>query len=707
MKNYLKNYFKKGNNTLEKFILSIIISFVIATIYTIVQPIFIIDRIILVTLALMFIFLHGIIKLEKIYLFIYKFRYHISLVILILYTLCEYSGSSIGAYSSYVQPRSGGEYFMPVLGEYRYIRGDEWTVNTPIFVSQGIDKDTPYAYYNDNLRGTMTDMFCVVSPAVNDILCIAKPFNLSFLILGIAKGISILWIGKWLALILVSFEFFMMLTERKKLLSLLGMILVVFSAATQWWNMTDLITWGLLALLAVDKYLRTDSIRMKLLCGFGIFISAISFAFMMYPAWQIPFLFIYIVIFISMWFKNKDMYKLHKIDFFIIFVVLLGIVAIILRYIHMSYDALYVTMNTAYPGERFEIGGGGVDVLFSYVYSFLFPYISIANPCEWSGMLSFYPIPMILAAIYLIVNVNKDRRKHIVFLLPLLALSVIFSIFSLFETNEVLAKLTLLYMVPGKRLAVPLGFIQIIILIYLLSISNNDTKLLKTNITKGLTAFASIVILFIAIKSSPVGVLNITMMYFCGIVLVIFLYLLLTYNKNKNFLIYGLIAMALVTGLTVNPLQRGISVLTDKPIAKEVQKIIKSDPENNLWIAESVNYHVPNYILANGARIINSTNIYPNFDLYKTILSTEDYNNSETVKIFNRYSHMYMKITASKNEVFRIGEDTVVVSLTPNKVKELGVKYIVTTRNLDEFDTDSVDFEKIYNELELSIYKVN
>lgn len=703
----VKNFFKKGNYTKTKIIIAVIISIMLAVAYTVTRTTFVIDRIFLVSAIIMFVALHFILKLDKIYNFIYKFRFYIAGAIFILAVCFEYSGSSIGVYNEILQGESTGTYFTPVLGKYRSIRSDEWVVNTPIFVSQAIDNNNKFAYYNDNLRGTMTDMFSVVAPAVWDILTIARPFNIGFILFGASRGLAVLWAGKWIGLMLVAFEFFMLITDKKKLISLCGMLITVFSAATQWWNMTDVILWGMLALILIDKFLRTDKIKTKIICAIGVFISAVSYVFIMYPAWQIPFIYIYIALFISLCIKNRKIYKVHKKDILIIFLVILAIAGIGIRYLYMSKDALNATMNTDYPGSRFEIGGDGIKVLFSYVYSFLFPYTGITNPCEVAGMISFYPIPMILAVIYLIRN--KDRKEHLGFFIPLLILSVIFSVFSLFKTNEIFAKLTFLYMSPGRRLAIPLGFIQILLLVYLLSITCKDTKIMKDKVAKIVSIILSVVFLSIALKTAPANLWGSLKVYCCGLILLIFLYLILTMNNenNKKELIYGLIIMAIITGATVNPIQKGISVLTDKPLAKEVNKIVTEDSENNLWITDNTTFYIPNYLLASGAKVLNSTNVYPNFELYKTVLSEQNFNNENIRKIYNRYAHVTMEITKNENKVELIYQDSIRVKLTPDKVKELGIKYIVSTRDVEEFDTENVDFEQIYNEQGVSIYKVN
>ena len=165
--------------------------------------------------------------------------------------------------------------------------------------------------------------------------------------------------------------------------------------------------------------------------------------------------------------------------------------------------------------------------------------------------------------------------------------------------------------------------------------------------------------------------------------------------------------MAIITGATVNPLQKGISVLTDKPLAQKVQEIVAEDSENNLWITDNTSFFMPNYLLASGAKVLNSTNVYPNFDLYETVLTETDFNDENIRKIYNRYAHVTMEITKNENKVELIYQDSIRVKLTPQKVKELRIKYIVSTRDVEEFDTKDVDFEQIYNEQGVSIYKVN
>ena len=128
--------------------------------------------------------------------FLYNKRYIIALGILAIIVILELSGSSIGLYADGIQPSYQERDYKPLLGKARAIRSDEWNVNTPIGVSQAIDEDTKFAYYNDNLRGTSTEMFSIAATPVADILILAKPFYIGFLIFGAEKRTLILLVWK-------------------------------------------------------------------------------------------------------------------------------------------------------------------------------------------------------------------------------------------------------------------------------------------------------------------------------------------------------------------------------------------------------------------------------------------------------------------------------------------------------------------------------
>lgn len=706
MKDKVKNFLKKGNYNKIKLSMAVVVSIIISILLiTIVSDSFIWDIIPIFSVIILFVLLHFIFNLDKMYEWIYKKRFLIALVIFIYCVVMEYSGSSIGMYNVVIQPESTQEYFEPILGTYRSIRSDEWSVSTPIFASQSNDEDSKFSYYNDNLRGTMTDMFSIINSPVRNILTLGKLFNIGFLLFGLEKGLAFAWYGKVISLMLISFEFCMLITDKKKLYSLFGMILITFSAGVQWWNSTEFMIWGMLAILLIDKFMITKSYKSKILYSIGIFICGICYIFIFYPAWQIPYGLVYLACIVWLWLKNK--YKINWKDFLIILFVILAIGGFCLYYFKMSNESLNITMNTDYPGERFEIGGGGTKTLFSYVYSFLFPYKSCSNPCEMSGMTSYFPIPLIISLIYIIRN--KNRKQHMKFYIPMFIITIILAIFTIFPTNRIFAKMTLLYMSPASRVAIPLGLLQIMLLLYTMGHINEDDKILGDKISKIVAFILSVIIFSISLRTMEGFSLGSLESYICGLILLIVIYLMLTINKEKSkkYLIGILIIVSLITGATVNPIQKGASVLNEKPVAKKIQEIVKQDKEEKLWITDSTEFYITNYVLANGAKVINSTNVYPNEELYYTVLG-EDAKNEEIKKIYNRYSHIVIELIDSNEEsrVELLYPDCVKLYLNVKMLEKLNIGYILTTRNLEELDTKNIKFNELYNEQEMIIYEV-
>ena len=708
----IKKFIKKGNYTKTKIVLLILISIIGAFILTsIARRGFIWDRIPILTVILFFAGSHFIFNIKELYNNIYKYRFYIAGIVLIYAVLMGYSGSSIGIYNDIIQPNNREIYYSPIFGDSRTIRTDEWAVNAPSFVSQCVDPNgNNYSYYHDSLRGTKTEMFSQLNQPILDILSIGKPFTLGALILGASRGYSFLWTASIIALLLVSFEFCMVISKNNKLASLLGMLLISFSASTQWWQCYNIFTWGMLAIVLFDKFMLTKKFSTKILCSIGIFISGISYIFYFYPTWQVPYGYIYLAVLIWVIIKNWKEYKINKKDILLIIAIILAIGAILGIYFVKSADALKLITGTDYPGKRFETGGKEIKTIFSYVYSIIFPYKidTIGNPCELSSMISFYPIPMLIALIYLVRNIKT--KKHFSFLIPMLIISIVYSIFMVFGVNEMFAKITLLYMTPAGRLAVPLGFSQILLIVYMLGNFTKEDIILKNEIIKKAgTVLASISIMYIALKTDMNILQNHPMyIYICGLILVYGIYQIVNINeeKNKKRLIMLLMPVAILTGATVHPIQKGISVLTDKPVAKKTQEIVSQDKENNLWICDSTNFMTNNYLLASGAKIINSTNLYTNFDLYKTVLGEEESQKPEVRYVYNRYSHINMEITEDKNDIELVQQDSIKISLTSEKIRELGVKYILTTRDLDQFDTEDVKYQKIYDEDGMIIYHV-
>ena len=265
-------FINKDNFTKTKLLLVAIVSLAFAviceyTIFRIWYPQFISkNRIMLVAIIYMFIGLHFVFKLSNMYEFIHKHRYKIACAFLLFVMVFKYSGSSITCFHEYLglQPSHDDTRYHTLLGKVRPIRTDEWATSTTYLLSQESGK---FRYFEDVLRGTETEMFTVAKAPVLDILMLGRPFQIGFILFGNDVGLSFYWYARLVAMMLGAYELCLILTKRNKKISLMGMIVITFSAAVQWWYCMHVLIYGQIVLVLIDKFMNTDKKKNKYLCA--------------------------------------------------------------------------------------------------------------------------------------------------------------------------------------------------------------------------------------------------------------------------------------------------------------------------------------------------------------------------------------------------------------------------------------------------------
>ena len=701
----IKFFINKDNFTKTKLLILVILSGLLSIIceYTIFRkcyPEYISNnRIMLVTLIFIYVGMHFIFKISQMYEFIHKNRYTIACAFLLFVTIFKYSGSSIVEFNSLIQPNHDDRRYHTLLGKSRMIRTDEWATSTTYILSQSQGTKN-FSYFNDKLRGTSTDMFTVANSPVADILLIGRPFQIGFLLFGNDMGLSFYWYARLVAMLLGSYELCLILTKRNKKVSFVGMIMITFSAAVQWWYCMDTLIWGQIVIVLIDKFMNTSKKRNKYLCALGILIAGLSYIFVLYPAWQISFGYLFLAIVIWILIKNIKYgnYKFTKHDIAVIIVTLLCIVLILGRWYLKSADTMTAEMNTDYPGERQEVGGGAYN-LYSYFYDIFFTFEDIGNPCEYSAMLSFYPIPIFLGLIYVIRN-----RKDLHFWIPMLVVSLFLTVWCVWGFPALLANITMMSMTTASRVSIPLGTACIYMLIYLFAnFDKEKDKLINKKLTYFLAGFSIIYIIYKAKTTIGLPYLDKFKILLGGEIFLVAIWGILNLNneKIKNYTLYGLIFIALMSGLRVNPVIRSTDILYTKPVALKMQEIRNENPEA-IWAVVDGTWWRNDYAVANGIRTINSTNVYPNLEMYETILGEQA---EENRKIYNRYAHVILNITDEKSTVELMYADQVAINLNYNDLEKLNIEYILSTKDLSEEECSKI-FEELYNEDGMYIYKV-
>lgn len=641
---------------------------------------------ILIFIAMRLLQLHG----QKIASAVFKYRYAVAILVLAVCVIFELSGSSIALWRNNIPVESSQDGLL--LGMPRPIRSDEWFVTTPFILSQFSDQSNLLPYFSDVLRGASTDTYLISALPVNDIAILLRPFYWGFLLLGPIKGLSFFWCARIIALCLVSFEMGRVLTDDKKVLSLIMALLLTFAPPIQWWfiagGLVELLIFGQIAILLVIRYLKSQSYKIRVLLAIAIALSLGAFLFTMYPAWEIPAAFVFVAILIWAIISNrkKCMWK-AKLDLPIIGGVLLILVALTIYILTKSKETVHIIRNTVYPGSSLFKGGIGVNTLFQYPASFFTPFrdigMGISNQCEMSRFIDFAPMGWIIAAIVLVKEKNRDLLLYL-----LLAVSAIFTIYIAFGFPQKLANILLLSFSSPNRLLVISGFLNILILIRALSIMKTKFYWWQALV------LGSICALLVAWQSTLgsdyiVG----DLVAFVVFILAINFTFILLYNtkKGKYLLLCSVLVIMIMAGAFVNPIQKGVGAIYENPLATSIKKIVDRDREA-LWICEGDNWILGNYPIMLGARTINSTNTYPILERWHKLDPERQYE-----WIYNRYAHISMKLQQQNDVSFElIAGDLMNISFDVGTLKTLGAKYLISTNtNLELFSNEDVKIKRI------------
>jgi len=641
--------------------------------------------------------------MEKLTGIVYKYRFWISGILLILLVFFEIHGSSILYWQNYLSNLTN--IYEPLIGISRGIRSDEWAVNTPMLLSQYYNNSGLFPYFSETIRGTLTDTFIIYGQPVRDVAIFFRPFHWGYLLLSPAKGLSFFWISRVIALFLVSFEFGMILTQKSKLLSLIYALLITWSPVVQWWfainGLVEMLVFGQLALIMITLYMNNQNYYKRSLYALVVLICAGGYILTFYPAWQVPLAYVFLVLFIGVVLENRKHFHWNKKD------VGIGLGLILFLSIGMIYilaksgGTISSVMNTVYPGGSAETGGNQFSRLFLYPGNLFFAFsreLTYANFCELAVYFDFFPMGIILTGWVLF----KQKKADIFLILMLLANTALI-LWCLFSWPEWLAKATLLSYSKPVRAFLAVGFLNILLLIKALVLFEGGfSKWIKV----GAALLMSVVITLLS-RELYEGYLDLKMSILILFLLFGSFYVILSGNKDwarKALLVISL-AIVFVAGLFVNPVVSGLDAVYQQNLIKKIQQINSAD--NGLWIVDSgaeIGFPIINLPLMAGAPTINSTNVYPVLERWHLL----DPDGSEE-DIYNRYAHISMNLTNTNSETNFVlkSPDLFEVNLNIADLEKLEVSYVFSKRDLSTLSNEEVSLAELADENGFKIYTVN
>lgn len=231
----------------------------------------------------------------------------------------------------------------------------------------------------------------------------------------------------YLALVIITYFFMEMLTDKNRKVSIVGTILVCCSAFTVMRNVKVTILCGESIILLFDNIVKNKKVFIKIVLSM-----ILGFAFGFYSktyyhthevnSFSTVLFFTYIALAIWRILKYKKDFKFTKKTCLI---AILCVLVAVPFWGKVLCDSSYNT----FPSASIERETNGLVHLFSYGYSMFLPFIETGKNVVYTSFLSVFPLSLILAMVYV-----YKKEKHLDFLIPMIIAIVCESIFCMIKT---------------------------------------------------------------------------------------------------------------------------------------------------------------------------------------------------------------------------------------------------------------------------------
>lgn len=637
-------------------------------------------------------------KCTKIANFILRYRWLIALLLFLFCILFRLHGSSIGVYNSYFPTMSEGvSADFELIGRSRSTRSDEWAVQTMTFFSQSYND---YSMMSNRMSIGDQNMILDYFAPVWDITSIAKPLNWGYLLFGSEVGLSWYWCGQLILLFLISFELFLILTQRNIRLSLLGSILITLSPVIQWWFLPHIpiVFLYAMALFDLGYYFFTGKKSwQRILTTVAAGPVLAGFALSLFPSLQLMSGLVMGSLLILCLLRDRDQISFRRNDWSRIAIVAIvggGLVGqFVLRY---SSDLL-AQMSTVYPGQRISTGGGyGISDLFTDLSSVFLAYID--GNVNYSEKATFIHLAPLFLVLYPRMDYVLRRKKDQEVLIGrgFVIILLIEIIFLCIGFPEWLAKVTLFRYV--NRMKIAYGWTAVLFTVWGISILWKHTEILRP--WQGVLAAILYGVIHFAfldqelLDYAPLPYYAVEIVVLAGIVLCITC-------GWKRAGVYALSAFVIAAGAFVNPICSGISAVTGHPISEKIAEISEEDLDA-VWIGLGTSFVVNNFAMANGAHIINGTNFLPDFEKWQLLDPDGLYED-----VWNRYANLEASLAFGETAIETSADDRVHISLNAQDLLDLSAEYILVPQKLDEVSGNyGIELTELFNQDGYYIYRI-
>ena len=640
---------------------------------------------------------------------IYEYRFVLSFLLLIMLVSFKISGSSMGCWKLFLGDGESGIR----LGEPRVWRSDEWGTLTPLCFRQQYNTLGSYNRYSQTLGSILTDNMLVYGQPSWDILTLFRPFYWGYLFFGSERGLSWFWCSRLIVLFLSWFELGMFITGGQKKLSVMLSICVSFAPFLQWWfainGLVEMLIYGACFVLGSNYLVSRAFNPRKIAVAVGMAVCAVGYVLTFYPTWMVPVAwgFVPLFLWVVIWkFDRKVLRRVDVVPWLLIFVITAAGLTVLAV---TSWDVIKAELNSVYPGNAPSSSGGtGLWWMMKYPISLVSRFSMNELIVENSSIICFAPAGFILALWAIIKEKKKDPL-----LILLLEMNLFLAWYYCVGIPKWLAKMLLLSFVNSNRGPQVLGFLRLTLFVRAVALKEKAPKRWLAALAAVISSAVPMRLALGFTKYEPGGL---RYEYFdtaekilvVWAILAVVFYLLYRARKSKyTMAVLGVCTVVLASSIWINPVAKGVPEITKSETMQQIRDLVKEDPQA-IWLVVDMAYPATNIPAMAGADCLNTTQTYPQKTRWETLDQEGEYED-----IYNRYCHIRASL-GSKTMLELVSTDYVEVTLSPEELKKLNIRYIVSTNDFDEkiaagitniFTDSGIEFQKYYEGAQLSIFR--
>lgn len=640
---------------------------------------------------------------------IYKYRFVLSFLLLIMLVSFKISGSSMGCWKLFLGDGESGIR----LGEPRVWRSDEWGTLTPLCFRQQYNTLGAYNRYSQTLGSILTDNMLVYGQPSWDILTLFRPFYWGYLFFGSERGLSWFWCSRLIVLFLSWFELGMLITDGQKKLSVMLAVCVSFAPFLQWWfainGLVEMLIYGACFVLGSNYLVSRAFNPRKIAVAVGMAVCAVGYVLTFYPTWMVPVAwgFVPLFLWVVIWkFDRKVLRRVDVVPWLLVFVITAAGLTVLAV---TSWDVIKAELNSVYPGNAPSSSGGtGLWWMMKYPISLVSRFSMNELIVENSSIICFAPAGFILALWVIIKEKKKDPL-----LILLLGINLFLAWYYCVGIPKWLAKMLLLSFVNSNRGPQVLGFLRLTLFVRAVALKEKAPKRWLAALAAVISSAVPMRLALGFTKYEPGGL---RYEYFdtaekilvVWAILAVVFYLLYRARKSKyTMAVLGVCTVVLASSIWINPVAKGVPEITKSETMQQIRDLVKEDPQA-IWLVVDMAYPATNIPAMAGADCLNTTQTYPQKTRWEMLDQEGEYED-----IYNRYCHIRASL-GSKTMLELVSTDYVEVTLSPEDLKKLNIRYIVSTNDFDEkiaagttniFTDSGIEFQKYYEGTQLSIYR--